>query len=113
MNKTLLIARYEYSHHVFTKRFWITLLSMPIAIVLVMLLSMYMSISAINTDPAGYVDKAGLMTLDQEIPGKKGFLILRFPSWPTQMRKQPNKRSGLVPSRGSTSSPRGMSPPIN
>ncbi len=79
MNKTLLIAKYEYSHHVFTKRFWITLLSMPIAIVLVMLLSMYMSISAINTDPVGYVDKAGLMTLDQEMPGKKGFFDFTIP----------------------------------
>ena len=70
MNKTLEVAKYEYKHHVLRRRFWVALFSVPVGIALVMLLSIYMSVSSINTQPVGYIDKANIITQPQVLPQK-------------------------------------------
>ncbi|MFZ3150452.1 MAG: ABC transporter permease [Anaerolineaceae bacterium] len=70
MNKTLEVAKYEYKRHVLRRRFWVALFSVPLGIALVMLLSIYMSVSSINTQPVGYIDKAGIITQPQVLPEK-------------------------------------------
>jgi ABC-2 type transport system permease protein len=72
MNKTLEVAKYEYTRHVSKKSFWIGLLALPIGLLLLIGLSMFMSASSIDTSPVGYVDQSGLMTLKPKIVDTTG-----------------------------------------
>lgn len=63
MNKTLEVAKYEYTRHVSKAGFWIGLIALPIGLLLLIGLSMLLSSTSIDTSPVGYVDQSGLMTL--------------------------------------------------
>ena len=62
MKKIFLVAWHEYQRHVFTKRFLMGLLSVPLLVlVMVGLIFLIMSIQMDNT-PIGYVDRSGLLS---------------------------------------------------
>ncbi len=66
MNKTLTVARYEYLHHVGSKRFWISLLSVPLGFVFILMLSMLLSLSSIDSRPVGIVDQGNLIRIEPD-----------------------------------------------
>ena len=70
MNKTVEVAKYEYTRHVKKKNYWITLFAVPIGFLLIILLTVVITAASINTDPVGYVDLAGLITQPQVKPEK-------------------------------------------
>ncbi len=66
MNKTLIVARYEYLHHVSNKRFWILLVSVPLGMLLVILVSALLSFASLDTRPVGLVDQGSLIQLEPD-----------------------------------------------
>ncbi len=66
MNKTANVARYEYLHHVGTKRFWISLLSVPLGFVLIFVVSVVLSFLSFDTRPVGIVDQGDLIQLEPD-----------------------------------------------
>ena len=74
MKKIIDVARYEYTHHVRKRRFWIALLGIPLGFLLMMALAFLFSYLSIDTEPVGYIDQANLITQPQEIPEKVGFM---------------------------------------
>lgn len=63
MNKTLTVARYEYLHHVGSKRFWISLLSVPLGFALILAVSLLLSRFSFDTRPVGIVDQGNLIQI--------------------------------------------------
>ncbi len=61
MNKLLKVFLYEYKKHVFTKRFIFGLLSIPVAIILLLGVSIGAQFLTTNSEPVGYVDHSGLL----------------------------------------------------
>jgi len=72
MNKTLEVAKYEYTRHVSKKGFWIGLLALPLGLLLLMGLSIVMSASSIDKTPVGFVDQSGLIMLQPETADTSG-----------------------------------------
>ncbi len=59
MNKTIKVARFEYLHHVGKKRFWITLISAPLGMVLIFVVTILFTYVTIDKSPVGFIDQAG------------------------------------------------------
>jgi ABC-2 type transport system permease protein len=74
MKKIIDVARYEYTHHVGKRRFWIALLGIPVGFLLIMGVSMLFSYFSFDSEPVGYIDQANLITQPQEVPEKVGFM---------------------------------------
>lgn len=74
MKKIFDIARYEYTHQVGKRRFWIALFGIPVGFLAVMALSVLFSYLSFDTEPVGYIDQANLIVQPQEVPEKIGFL---------------------------------------
>ena len=74
MNKTAAVARYEYLHHVSTKRFWISLLSVPLGFVLIFVVSVVLSFLSFDTRPVGLVDNGDLIKIEPDNSVKSTFL---------------------------------------
>ena len=66
MNKTMNVARYEYLHHVGNKRFWISMVSVPLGFVLIIVFSMLLSFLAFDTRPVGIVDNGNLIQIEPD-----------------------------------------------
>lgn len=66
MNKTMKVARYEYLHHVSNKRFWISLIGIPLGFVLLFGLSALLSRLSFDTRPVGIVDQGDLIQLEPD-----------------------------------------------
>jgi len=49
MNKTMNVARYEYLHHVGNKRFWLSLIGVPLGFLLIFVVSMLLSFMSFDT----------------------------------------------------------------
>ncbi|MGI6250653.1 MAG: ABC transporter permease [Anaerolineaceae bacterium] len=73
MNKTLEVTKYEYLRHVSRPRFWIAVFSIPLAVILIGVLSMVISVKSIDLNPVGYIDEAGLILEAPEPIEKRGF----------------------------------------
>jgi len=65
MDKIWKIIKYEYTRHVFRKRFLFSLLSLPIIVLLMVGVAFLVANFILNTTPVGYVDHSGV--LDQPI----------------------------------------------
>lgn len=74
MNKTMSVARYEYLHHVGTKRFWISLVSVPLGFVLIFAVSVLLSFLSFDTRPVGIVDNGSLIQIEPDNSEKSTFL---------------------------------------
>jgi ABC-2 type transport system permease protein len=61
MTKLIQVFLYEYTRHVLRRRFIFALLSIPIAIVVLLAVSISASLLSINTTPIGYVDQSGFL----------------------------------------------------
>jgi len=61
MAKVWQIIKYEYSKHVFQKRFLISLLSLPLLMILIVGVSLLIGLLTIDTSPVGYIDHSGTM----------------------------------------------------
>lgn len=72
MNKFLKVFWYEYSKHVFRKRFIFALLSIPFFIIVVMGISVGAQFITQNTDPIGYVDYSRLLANPVPVPETSG-----------------------------------------
>ena len=66
MNKTMSVARYEYLHHVSRKRFWISLIGVPLGFVVLFGLSALLSRLSFDTRPVGIVDHAALIQVEPD-----------------------------------------------
>lgn len=73
MNKTMNVARYEYLHHVGNKRFWISLISVPLGFTLIFILSALLSRFSFDTRPVGIVDQGNLIQLQPDNSAKSTF----------------------------------------
>jgi len=73
MKKIWLVAQQEYRQHVFTRRFLLGLLSVPLVILLMVGLVLLIISMETNTTPIGYVDASGLLSQPVMAPP---------PSWP-------------------------------
>ncbi len=84
MHKFWLVFKYEYLRHVKRKRFILTVLSVPLMILAVMAISVIASLASTETRPAGYVDQAGVITL--QLPGNNepGFLGVELIAYPDE-----------------------------
>jgi ABC-2 type transport system permease protein len=61
MTKIWQIIKYEYRRHVFRKRFLFSLLSLPIAVIAMILVPILIGAFSIDTSPVGYIDHAGII----------------------------------------------------
>ncbi len=62
MTKTWQIIKYEYTRHVFRKRFLISLLSLPVAVVALVLVSYIIASFSVDTSPVGYIDNGDVIS---------------------------------------------------
>lgn len=68
MNKFWEIVRYEYTRHVFRKRFIFALLSLPLIILAIVLVIFFMSYFTSDRTPIGYVDHSGVLANPIQLP---------------------------------------------
>ena len=61
MTKLWQIIKYEYSRHVFNKRFLFSLLSLPILVVVMILVTITIGLVSTDTAPVGYIDHSGIL----------------------------------------------------
>jgi ABC-2 type transport system permease protein len=73
MKKIIEVAKYEYTHHVAKRRFWIALLGIPVGMLAIMGLSILFSFMSFDLEPVGYVDQANLIVQEQQVPENLGF----------------------------------------
>ncbi len=68
MNKFWEIVRYEYTRHVFRKRFIFALLSLPLTLLAFVLVIFFMSYFTSDRAPIGYVDHSGMLANPIQLP---------------------------------------------
>ena len=68
MNKLWQIIKYEFSRHVFKKRFILSVLGMPLFLIGIIVTAMLAGFLMMDRSPIGYVDQSG--TLNAELPKK-------------------------------------------
>jgi ABC-2 type transport system permease protein len=61
MDKIWRIIKYEYTRHVFQKRFLFSLLSLPILILVMFAVAILVAFVSIDKTPLGYVDQSGVL----------------------------------------------------
>ena len=74
MSKIWQIIKYEYRRHVFQKKFIISLLSLPIAVVAMVLVALIIAYFATDSTPVGYVDRSGVVRAES-VPQGEGSLF--------------------------------------
>jgi len=66
MNKIWRIIKYEYSRHVLKKRFLVSLLGVPAAVIAMMTIGILIALFSMDASPVGYVDHSDV--LDNPLP---------------------------------------------
>jgi len=61
MTKIWKIIKYEYTRHVFQKRFLFSLLSLPFIVILMVGVALLVATFIVNRDPIGYLDRSGVL----------------------------------------------------
>ena len=61
MAKIWHIIKYEYSRHVFQKRFLFSLLSLPFAVIAMVGVALLMVVFSMDSTPVGYIDHSGIL----------------------------------------------------
>lgn len=77
MNKLFKVAKYEYTRNVLTKRFWVALFAVPLSFIVFSLISTVITIKSIDTRPVGLIDRAGIITLTQDLKENPGFFDIQ------------------------------------
>jgi len=78
MTKLFKVAKFEYARNVFTKRFWVALLLVPLLFILFSLISTFIAFKAVDTRPVGLIDRAGIITQAQKIKEKPGLFDIQI-----------------------------------
>lgn len=100
MSKVWKIIKYEYTRHVFKKRFLFGLLSLPLGILLLVGVAVLIASLTVNTKPIGYIDHSGVLDL-QNREEKKGDLfnpIIEFLPYADEDKAQSDLDSDLIQS---------------
>jgi ABC-2 type transport system permease protein len=61
MIKIWKIIKQEYTKHVFSKRFLFSLLSLPVAVIVMVGVALLVGLFSVDTTPVGYIDHSGLL----------------------------------------------------
>ncbi len=61
MRKVWQIIKQEYTRHVFNKRFLFSLLSLPVAVIVMVGVALLVGTFSVDTTPVGYVDQSGML----------------------------------------------------
>ncbi len=61
MNKVWQIIKYEYTRHVFRRRFLVSLLSLPVAVIVMIGVAVIIGRFSTDTTPIGYIDPSGTL----------------------------------------------------
>lgn len=77
MNQVLQVMTFEYTRHVFRKRFLFALLSLPLFILVMGFVIFLLIRSEFNLQPIGYVDHSGLLTGPDAIDSGDNWVTLR------------------------------------
>ena len=93
MTKLFKVAKYEYTRNVFTKKFWVALLLVPLMFILFSLISAFISFRAVDKRPVGYIDKAGIITQAQKLKEKPGLFDIQIEFVPFTDEEQAKKAS--------------------
>ncbi len=75
MRKFWQIVKYEYTKHVFNKRFIWTVLSLPLMIIGMLVAVLLISYFMMDRSPIGFVDQAGLIPSNAENPHEGNFFV--------------------------------------
>ena len=78
MTKLFKVAKYEYARNVFTKKFWVALLMVPLMFILFSLISAFIAFKAVDTRPVGLIDRAGIITQAQKLKEKPGLFEVQI-----------------------------------
>ncbi len=78
MAKLFKVAKFEYTRNVFTKRFWVALLLVPLLFILFSLISTFISFKSVDTRPVGLIDRAGIITQAQKLKEKPGLFEIQI-----------------------------------
>jgi ABC-2 type transport system permease protein len=98
MTKIWQVIKYEYTRHVFRKRFLVILLSLPVAVIALVLLSYIIASFAIDTTPVGYIDPAGMVD-ESLIVDENGSVfdpVISFIPYPDEARALEALESGEI-----------------
>jgi ABC-2 type transport system permease protein len=74
MSKLFQIIRHEYARHVFRKRFFIALLSIPLLFGFIIAVSIFSTVLSLNRSPLGYIDLSGFLSNPVFPPETNDFL---------------------------------------
>lgn len=90
------VARHEFTRHVFRRRFIFALLSVPfLLVVMVGLIAMLVTLDT-NRDPLGVVDSSGLLDIHMAIPHSTGQVPVEFIPYPDEQAAQAALESGKI-----------------
>lgn len=86
MTKIWQIIKYEYSRHVFNKRFLFSLLSLPLMVVAMGVAAVTIAFFTQNSSPVGYIDHSGILAdaLPLEIDGNIFEPAIEFVAYPNE-----------------------------
>jgi ABC-2 type transport system permease protein len=98
MTKIWHIIKYEYSRHVLTKRFLFSLLSLPMLVLAMFLVSLLIALIAIDTSPIGFVDHSGILAdpTPLEVDGSIFNPIIDFLPYPNESQAQNDLEEELI-----------------
>lgn len=85
MDKFWQVVKYEYTRHVFRKRFIFALLSLPLMLVFLLGITLLSGLLISDRSPVGYVDNSGIlsdavMTGNPKDPFEPGLSMIAYPS---------------------------------
>jgi ABC-2 type transport system permease protein len=86
MRKVWQIIKYEYHRHVFQKQFLVSLLSLPVAVVAIVVVALVVAAFSIDSTPVGFLDRSGVIT-NPGHSGEKGTVfepIIEFKAYETE-----------------------------
>lgn len=88
MAKIWRIIKYEYTRHVFQKRFIFSLLSLPFAVVAMVVVALLVGIFMTNDAPVGYIDFSGVLAQPVMLEEKGSIFEPQIPFLPYQDEAQ-------------------------
>ena len=98
MNKVWQIIKYEYTRHVFRRRFLVSLLSLPVAVIVMIGVAVIIGTFSTDTTPIGYIDPSG--TLANPAPRQTSSDIfsptVEFLPYPNREQAQKDLEAGTI-----------------
>ncbi len=98
MNKVWQIIKYEYTRHVFRRRFLVSLLSLPVAVIVMIGVAVIIGRFSTDTTPIGYIDPSG--TLANPAPRQESSDIfsptVEFLPYPNREQAQKDLEAGTI-----------------